>query len=218
MKILGIDTSTKTMSMGITDGEKLVGEVNFYSNMDHSEKIMDNLTYLLNSTDTVLEDIDAISVAVGPGSFTGIRIAIATVKGLSEFRDIPVIPISSLKVVAENISRGVVAVAIDAKRDRVYGYIVNQDTKEVLLDEDLYSVEDFSEYLTEDMILITDTKDSLAQGVPATMREHINSAYNLCKLGLEDYDTRISHLELKANYMTKSQAQLQREQRQGDKC
>lgn len=209
MKILGIDTSTKNMSMAIIDGETILGEINFYANMDHSEKIMDNLSFLLKSTGIKIADLDAFAVAVGPGSFTGIRIGISTIKGLAEFNNISVVPISSLKILAANIKRETVAVLIDAKRDRVYGYIVDQSSGTIILPEDLYNIDEIIPYIKEDMVVLTDLNDINVK--IGEYRELINSGAELCRLALENIDKKISHLELKANYMTKSQAELQRE-------
>ena len=216
VKVLGIDTSTKTMSIAISEEDKILGEVNFYSNMDHSEKIMGNLTFLLESCDLNLSDIDVFAVAEGPGSFTGIRISIATIKGLIEFSEKEVVPVSSLDILAANVKRGTVAVAIDAKRNRVYGLIKNIDTGESILKGDLYNTNEFKSHLREDMVLLSDIfedfKDvNIKRG---RGRELINSAANLCLLATDLYEQNkggINQSELRANYMTKSSAELQKE-------
>ncbi len=225
MKVLGIDTSTKTMSIAIIEDSNILGEINFYSNMDHSEKLIDNIRYLLDSNGLTMKDIDLVGVAVGPGSFTGIRIGIATAKGLLEFLNTPVVPVSSLEILARNFSSSkTVAVAVDAKRDRVYGAIYYYSIKEVFLEEGLYDIKDFSENLKdkEDLILVGDMcdyfkesfKDTISYGVEGNL---LNRASNLCFIALEEYKKgkSISHLDLQANYMSKSQAQIDFEKKNG---
>lgn len=223
MKVLGIDTSTKTMSIAIVENSMILGEINFYSNMDHSERLIDNIRYLLESNDLTMKDIDLVGVAVGPGSFTGIRIGIATAKGLLEFLDTPVVPVSSLEILSRNFSScGNVAVAIDAKRNRVYGAIYNYSLNKILLEEGLYEIEVFVDNLKsiKNSILVGDIcdvfkeefQDKIAYAIEGNL---LNKASNLCFIALGEYEKGkfISHLELKANYMTKSQAQIDFEKR-----
>lgn len=223
MKILGIDTSTKTMSIALISDDQILGEINFYSNMDHSEKLVDNINFLLKSNDTKVEDLDLIGVAVGPGSFTGVRIGIATVKGLCEFRDIKTVPVSSLEILSRNFSSSKhVAVAVDAKRNRVYGALYDYENEEVLLKEGLYNIDEFIEEIKdiEDLILASDIipvfkeklGDSIRYGKEGNL---INKASNLCFIAKRESEknNEISHEELKANYMTRSQAQIDFEKR-----
>ncbi|MFB0972785.1 MAG: tRNA (adenosine(37)-N6)-threonylcarbamoyltransferase complex dimerization subunit type 1 TsaB [Tissierellia bacterium] len=225
MKVLGIDTSTKTMSIAVIEDSKILCEINFFSNMDHSEKLIDNIKYLLESNNLKMDDIDLVGVAVGPGSFTGIRIGIATAKGLLEFLDIPVVPVSSLEILARNFSSSkTVAVAVDAKRDRVYGAIYYYSIKEVFLEEGLYDITDFSNNMKdkEDLILVGDMCDFFRESFQNTISygmegNLLNRASNLCFIALEEYKKgkSISHLNLEANYMSKSQAQIDFEKKNG---
>lgn len=224
MKILGIDTSTKTMSIGLVSDEKILGEVNFYSNMDHSEKLLDNIKFLLDSNDTKVEDLDYIGVAVGPGSFTGVRIGVAAVKGICEFKDILTIPVSSLEILSRNFSSNkYVAVGIDAKRDRVYGAIYDYENREIVLEEGLYNTEDFIKEIEKykDIVLASDIipvfKEKLGDSIKYGQEGNlINKASNLCFIASEEVEkgNAISHIDLKANYMTRSQAQIDFEKRQ----
>lgn len=225
MKVLGIDTSTKTMSIAVIEDSKILCEINFFSNMDHSEKLIDNIKYLLDSNNLNMKDIDLVGVAVGPGSFTGIRIGIATVKGLLEFLNTPVVPVSSLEILARNFSSSkTVAVAIDAKRDRVYGAIYYYSIKEVFLEEGLYDIKDFTKSMQEkeELILVGDMCDFFRETFQETISygmegNLLNRASNLCFIALEEYKKgkSISHLDLQANYMSKSQAQIDFEKKNG---
>lgn len=218
MNILGVDTSTKTMSLALSQDGKILCEMNFLSNMDHSEKLMDNIDYTLKSSNMTLKDIDLLALAVGPGSFTGIRVSIATIKGLNEFLNLPVVPVSSLKVLARNLqTHDRVAVAIDAKRDRVYGYIVDNKNNKEILEDGLYDISFFKNYLDEDTIITGDILDEFDNIKKASPRDRLNSCGNLCQIAQELYEKNeyISHLDLKANYMSKSQAEIDFKRRNG---
>ena len=86
MKILGIDTSAKTSSVGIVEDGKVVDEVFVNEGLTHSETIMPMIDKLLKQNNISVDDIDAYAVNNGPGSFTGVRIGVAVVKGMA-FKD-----------------------------------------------------------------------------------------------------------------------------------
>lgn len=226
MIILGIDTSTKTMSIGLVKDDVILGELNFYSNMDHSEKLIDNIKFLLESNVLSIKDVDLVGVAVGPGSFTGIRIGIATVKGLVEFNNTPVVGISSLEILSRNFSSSKwVAVAVDAKRDRVYGGIYKYLNGEIeIITEDLYNIEDFSNLLKnyEDIVLAGDIneifKNEFNQSLNFAIEGNlINRGSNICFIAKREFEkgNTTTHLNLEANYMTKPQAQMDLEKKNG---
>ncbi len=221
MNILGIDTSTKTMSIGLVSDDKILGEINFYSNMDHSEKLIDNIKFLLESNNLKVSDLDLVCVAIGPGSFTGVRIGISTCKGLVEFYNIPVVGVSSLEVLSRNFSSYKhVAIGVDAKRDRVYGGIYSYNKGKVnTIEEGLYDISDFKEKLKiyEDLLFAGDINSEfmdldLRFGQEGNL---LNRGSNVCFIGRERFldGQGISHIDLQANYMTKSQAQIDYEKR-----
>ena len=87
MKILGIDTSAETSSVGIVEDGKVVDEVFVNEGLTHSETIMPMIDKLLKQNNISVDDIDAYAVNNGPGSFTGVRIGVAVVKGMA-FKEI----------------------------------------------------------------------------------------------------------------------------------
>jgi tRNA threonylcarbamoyladenosine biosynthesis protein TsaB len=127
LKLLTIDTSTSTCSVSLTIGEKLVSE-----HLLSLEKTM--ASRLLRSVDTALgeaglgiTDLDGIGVALGPGSFTGLRVGIATVKGLALAAKKPVVGFSSLAMLAMNLPWAAYPVCpmFDAKKKEVYTAVYN---------------------------------------------------------------------------------------------
>lgn len=105
LRILGIDTSGKIASVAITDENKLLCEKILYTNLTHSQIIMPMVQEMMNACDLNFDDIDAIAVANGPGSYTGLRIGIAAVKGICLGRpDIKCAGISTLAALSYNCS------------------------------------------------------------------------------------------------------------------
>lgn len=129
MKILGISTSSNIASVAICEDEKTILELNIDNNKTHSETLIPLLNNLFNKTDLNLSDINAIACDVGPGSFTGIRIGISSVKAIAESLSIPVISVSSLEALAYNVNTtnyNTICSLIDARNDQVYAGIFDE--------------------------------------------------------------------------------------------
>lgn len=124
MKILAIDTTTKFLTIAIyIDGK--VGEYNLEVGRHLSNLITLSIKRVLDAVNLEVKDIDYFACGLGPGSFTGIRIGVATIKGLSWIRNKPVIGISTLDILAQNVKdtdKQIIPV-IDAKRNLVYSAI-----------------------------------------------------------------------------------------------
>jgi len=123
--ILSFDTATNNCSIAVTAGEipngRVLGSVSFDSGVTHSRRLLGAIARLLRSLDLEIEDMAAVAVGVGPGSFTGLRIGMATAKGLCHGTGIPLIGISSLDALAASIvSDRLIAVVMDARKKEVY--------------------------------------------------------------------------------------------------
>ena len=131
MLILGIDSSTEVAAIALMKENELVGEINLSLHRRHSERLMPNINHLFNELNYDINDIDGIAVTVGPGSFTGLRIGISTVKGFAQALSVPVIGLSTLDVIAFtfNYLDGLVVPMIDARRNRVYTSLYNMKGK-----------------------------------------------------------------------------------------
>jgi len=133
MKILSIDTSSNICTIAVLEDNKILKEVHNRSEREHSETLMPMIDELLESLNLRLDDMNLIACTRGPGSFTGIRIGIATVKAFADAKNIPIIGINSLEALAYTgiIQRGdgeYVSV-IDAKNDNVYFAIYKYKNK-----------------------------------------------------------------------------------------
>ena len=121
MKTLAVDTSTMMATCAVLDEDYLLGEFSLNQDMSHAENLIPMIKEVLDNLKLKPKDIDLYGVAIGPGSFTGLRIGVATVKSFAHVFDRPIIGVSSLEGLAFNLPyNGIVVPMIDARRDRVY--------------------------------------------------------------------------------------------------
>jgi tRNA threonylcarbamoyladenosine biosynthesis protein TsaB len=122
MKILTIDTSSNCSSVALSDGKALLGECILGADRCHSGRLLDAISKLLAAAGLTPDGLDAFAVSLGPGSFTGVRVGIATVKGLAIATGKPVVGFSSLAMLAMNLpfSSALVAPMFDARKGEVY--------------------------------------------------------------------------------------------------
>ena len=121
MKILCIDTSSKLCSVAILEDTTLINKLELDNGLTHSETLMPLIKELFDKSNLSLNDIDLLVSDVGPGSFTGIRIGVATCKAFSDSLNIPCVGISSLEVLAYNAKNDdIICSTIDCKNDNCY--------------------------------------------------------------------------------------------------
>ena len=139
MKILGIDTSTPIGSVALIDDDNLVAEHTLNIVQAHSSRLMPAIDTVLKWGDLTAEDLDGCAVGIGPGSFTGVRIGVATIKSLCYALDKPIVGVSTLEAVAYNLrwTNGVICPLFDARRSEVYGSIFEGGAEWQRLSEDL---------------------------------------------------------------------------------
>jgi tRNA threonylcarbamoyladenosine biosynthesis protein TsaB len=122
MKVLSIDSSTASATCAILEDNKLLGEITFNYKKQHSVILMPIIDELLKNTNSELDSIDGFVVSKGPGSFTGLRIGMAVIKGLAQGTNKPFISISTLDALAYNLAftEGIICPILDALRNNVY--------------------------------------------------------------------------------------------------
>ncbi len=122
MKVLAIDTSSMSATCAIIDDDRLLVEYILNHKLTHSQKIMPIIKEALDSCSLKPEDIDVFAVAKGPGSFTGLRIGVATVNGLAQATNKKVVGVSTLDALAFNLPycEGIIVPIMDARRERVF--------------------------------------------------------------------------------------------------
>ena len=156
MKILAVDSSAKTASVALVDGGVIISECFVNAGLTHSRTLMPMVDNTLSQADLKIEDVDAFAVNAGPGSFTGIRIGVAAIKGLALSSGKPCAGISTLESCAYNFTdeNALICVSMDARCNQVYTALsrcengsVNRlcEDKAVSIDELLQELSQFDE-------------------------------------------------------------------------
>ena len=120
MKLLAFDTSNQALSLAILEDEHLLAQTTLNIKKNHSITLMPAIDFLMNSLDMKPKDMDRIVVAQGPGSYTGLRIAVATAKTLAHTLKIELVGVSSLLALVPEQVEGLVIPIMDARRNNVY--------------------------------------------------------------------------------------------------
>ena len=226
MRILSIDTSSKICSVAILEDTKLIKEICENNGYTHSERLMPIIKQILEETKLELKDIDLFVVDKGPGSFTGIRIGIATIKGFIDYLNTSSIGISSLETLAYNVKgNGIICSLINAKNDQVYsGVFENIDDKYIIrcnlsfdnihdLLEELKTLNlDYNITFVGDGAILN--RELILQTLPNSKFCDNNdvSAYNLGLAGLYHYNKNPNTIKNEDNilplYLRKSEAEI----------
>lgn len=161
MLILGIDCSSKQGSVSILKDDKSIYQCVYDSNMTHSRSLLNLVENAISICGIQKNDIDIFAVTLGPGSFTGLRIGIALVKGMAMALDKPCVGVSSLKALAACVQfDGVIIPCFDARRGQVYCNITDNET--VVSEDDCImadKLEDFVANCKKDIYFVGDGKD-----------------------------------------------------------
>lgn len=144
MIVLGIESSTPVASVAVVSGGGLLGEITLNVGLTHSEQLLPMVDDVLKQTRIPLTNINGIAVAGGPGSFTGLRIGMATAKGLAQGRNIPLVGIPTLRALAYTQAgfQGLVSPVLNARRGEVYTALFNFSDKKEQLGKEEQLIED----------------------------------------------------------------------------
>jgi len=226
MKILAIDTATKTGSVAITSGDCILSERLLNVDTTHSENLLPAIAQMASETCLALKEIDLIAVTLGPGSFTGIRIGVGSVKGLALALDRPVAGVSTLEAMAANFpcSNRIIRPVMDARKSEVYtaDFIWEKDGLERLSDDRALSPEKMLEGVREETIFVGDgllkygglIKDTV--GEMAFFADHFFSyirASNVARLGQAVFEENggLDLASFTPAYLRRSEAEVNRE-------
>lgn len=130
MKVLALETATLAGSIAIVDDvEGLIGEVKVSVKIAHSERLMPSVEWLLKASGISVNEIDVFAVSIGPGSFTGLRIGLSTVKGFAFATGKPVVPVRTLDAFARTMPfcSHLVCPMLDARKNEVYAALYRWD-------------------------------------------------------------------------------------------
>lgn len=231
MKILGIDTSTMAANVAVLEDDKLICEYTINTKKTHSQKLMPMIENMLKLSDLDIKEIDAIAICVGPGSFTGLRIGMATAKAMAHVNNIPLIGVNSLEILGANMdlcNRNICSI-LDAQRNQVYmnKYIL-KDYKITELEE--ISIKPIDELLeeisssNEDWVLVGEAvykyKEKIEEISNITIlspANNITKASTLCFVARDKMlsnDQVYNCYNINPMYIRKSQAEEQYEEKQ----
>ncbi len=233
MKILALETSTMMGSVAIMDQEGLIAEYRLNIKSTHSERLMRTIDEVLKDSGLELKDLDGYAVSIGPGSFTGLRIGISTVKGLAFVTGKPVASIPTLDALACNISFSQYQICpmLDARKKEVYTALYRlSDDGEIskLVDDCVIRPEIILKEIKEPTVFLGEGarmyKELISEGLGhhahfAPLSKQLPSAANVAELGLkairsgktENPETlvpryiRKSEAEIKFNYEVKNE-------------
>ncbi|MCC3145017.1 tRNA (adenosine(37)-N6)-threonylcarbamoyltransferase complex dimerization subunit type 1 TsaB [Halanaerobium sp. Z-7514] len=241
MLILGIDTSTDYLALSLLEDNLVKAEYNLSLKRQHSEKLLPLMEELFQTFAIKAQDLDAIAVSIGPGSFTGLRIAITTAKMLGRIFDIPVKGISTLEIMAAGQRADYILTMLDARRARVYYSFYSRkkadfktDLEKKLNLKELYQassikIEQLAELLSaykgEEILLLGDKTDKAAEilkrenfnVITADPENNYPRSAVLARLG-RDYinlGQEDDIYQLKPAYLKKPQAELNWQQKYG---
>ncbi|MBO5306061.1 MAG: tRNA (adenosine(37)-N6)-threonylcarbamoyltransferase complex dimerization subunit type 1 TsaB [Clostridia bacterium] len=230
MLILALDSTAVAASVALCDGEKMLANYTVNLGNTHSETLLPMVEAVLKSAKITAADIDLFAASAGPGSFTGVRIGAATVKGLAFGKDKPCIGVSTLEALAYNLIGfdGIACPVMNARRAQVYNALFEVDGKGALcrltpdraiaiseLEDELLS-QSRTIYLSGDGYEITRdgfsrlvTKDTPAILIP-------QNAYSvaMCALGQYEAGVRTTDIELSPVYLRLSQAERKRAEKE----
>ena len=231
MKILGIDTSSMAASVAVIEDNKLICEYTINTKKTHSQKLMPMIENMLGLSDLNVREINAIAVCEGPGSFTGLRIGMATAKAIAHVNDIPVIGVNSLEALAANMNLcdKKICSILDAQRNQVYtGRYQYEGTKLVEIKEiGIQQIDELLEELAqsgEQWILVGEAvykyEDKIREisniEIPAASN-NVTKAGSLCSVAKVKFDEGKDIFDcytVNPLYIRKSQAEEQYEEKQ----
>ena len=226
MKVLGIDTSTLATTISVLDLDELICEYTVNTKKTHSQKLMVMIENMLKVSDININDIDLIAVCEGPGSFTGLRIAMATAKAIAHANNLDIISVDSLEVLARNIeiTDKKICCIIDAQKTQVYNGIYKYENDKLipLKKIDVLDTDELLENLDEEFIIVGEATKKYKEKIHAKnkkipSRQHnVNRASSLCEIAIEKYkkgeDIKNCY-QVNPRYIRKSQAEIDYENR-----
>lgn len=225
MKILSIDTSALVASVALCEDEKPLAEYMVNNGNTHSETLLPMISSILGYFSITPGDIDLFALSNGPGSFTGVRIGAATVKGLAFAQQKPCIGVSTLEALAYNLRlfKGLVCPVMNARRSQVYTALFRSDGErlERLMPDSALAISELDRMLSvygEPIALTGDGYDITVEGLVQTKTVYVpeasrlQSAVSVAAAAFKKYKDGefTTDAELSVDYLRPSQAERER--------
>jgi tRNA threonylcarbamoyladenosine biosynthesis protein TsaB len=227
MKFLAIDSTGAVATCALLENEELIAKKKVNSGLKHSEILLPMIKKMLDESNLAVSDIDIFVCSVGPGSFTGVRIGAATIKGLAFGRK-ACVGVSSLEALAYSLTdkEGIISAVMDARRDQLYNALFkcSGGNIERITDDRVVSADELANELAEydcDVYLVGDgysvaMKAVKSENVKETPEDQRDAdAEGVARLGLKVYKESgaVSDLELLPTYLRVPQAERERNER-----
>ena len=223
MKILAIDSTANTSTVALLENETLLGIYTANTKNTHSEVLLPMVKHLMSTLNITNSQIDAYAVSNGPGSFTGVRIGVATVKGLAFGTDKKCVEVSTIEALAENLEgfEGIICPIMNARRGQVYtgaflnGKRIINDTC-MMLDDLIPMLETYNEniyFVGDGYSLIQNKNVKNLKSTPEILR--YQNAYSVGKVAYKKFQNNdtVTDRELSVEYLRKPQAEREREEK-----
>ncbi len=216
MYFLAIDTATNSGGVALSRNSEVMGVIMMKTPMKYSDRVILNIDFLLDQLGIGINQVDCFVTAHGPGSFTGLRIGLATVKGLAQSLDKPVIGISTLECLAYRFryADSIISPLVDARRQQVYTglYEIKENSVGYLRTETVGTPSDWLKTISEPCTFVGDGAEMYFQTIKAFLPQHqvIRSdnviLTELCELAYRRFikGEIITAGDLKANYIRPS--------------
>jgi len=198
MKILAIDTSTEVLSLAVTEDKALITEFRSNIKRAHAEKLIPAIDWVLSQAQVAVGQIDCFAIAVGPGSFTGLRIGLAAVKGLAFSTGAPVVSVPTLDAFAfqARFWSGYICPLVKAQADEGYTALYQFEKNTLIRREDyrLITLNDLNQIIKEKTLLINFGMKDVADAIRGGLAEQVtiappefslSSGYAIALLGYE---------------------------------
>jgi len=241
LKVLAVDTSSTVAAVAIIEDEVLLGEYSVNNKKTHSQKLMPMIKELMDSLGITPGDIDIYAASVGPGSFTGLRIGVTSVKAIAYALNKPVISVPTLDSLAYNAlgSNGIICPIMDARNNQVYTSLyrsgddeINRESEYMALhiDELIHMIENkFIADKGENVVFVGDGVERHRQYLLDNMGDRcrfaphnliLNRASSVAQLALAAAKAGKfeSPIDMVPFYLRKSQAEQEYERKHGDKA
>ena len=225
MNILAVDTAAVTASAAVMKDGLIAGQVSFTNGLTHSQTIMPMVDYVLKGAGLTAADIDLFAASNGPGSFTGLRIGVGTVKGLAYACGKDCAGVSTLKALAHNIgpTDRLIVPIMDARRNQVYTAAYRYEGGKIaeVSAPTAMGIEELCGGLTERVIFVGDGVRPYRNKITELLGERadfappqlcLQNAASVCAAALEE--APVSPQELSVIYLRKPQAEREREERE----
>lgn len=233
MKILAIETSTYSGSIALISEEAVLGEYYFNIGPAHTEKLVPSIDWLLSELNTEKSDLTGVAVSLGPGSFTSLRVGISTAKGICYSLGIPLVGVSSLKVLAMNLPLAPfnICPVMDARKGEVFAALFRSNNGEIerLAEDMVVTPEKLTDIIKDNTIFIGDgallykdfLEDNLSDGImfcPLNLNAPRASNVALAEIGkfkeeIDSINVADQVMKMAPQYLRKSEAEISKQGR-----